>query len=318
MNVLARRGEQQQRTVELVLVAHPRDRRHLLDERWLPSSLSMPAVISLGNQPGHSAFTRMPLRAHCSGQLAGEVDHGALRRAVVRLLDRRRADVTEHRGDVDDAARRRSRSSTARTSLRQVPDRGDVQLHHLRGSVSRSSSSTDTLWPMPALLTSTSTATEPLDRRRARRARGRRRPTGRRRPRRRRELVDQRREPVGPAGDHHDGRPDGVQHAGEPVAEARRGAGDDRDPTVEAEQCRAVGASLWTWREPASVPIRGQMSRFREKNVEEGTVGAELRQRGMGRTMGMHETTGYHDQSHESATGTAALGPPTTALTGLD
>ncbi len=32
---------------------------------WLPSSVSIPAVISLGNHPGHSAFTRMPLRAHC-------------------------------------------------------------------------------------------------------------------------------------------------------------------------------------------------------------------------------------------------------------
>jgi amidase len=35
-------------------------------KRWLPSSVSMPAVISDGNQPGQSAFTRMPLRAHCS------------------------------------------------------------------------------------------------------------------------------------------------------------------------------------------------------------------------------------------------------------
>ena len=32
----------------------------------LPSSLSMPAVISEGNQPGHSALTVIPLRAHCS------------------------------------------------------------------------------------------------------------------------------------------------------------------------------------------------------------------------------------------------------------
>ena len=34
--------------------------------RWLPSSVSIPAVISDGNHPGHSAFTRTPLRAHCS------------------------------------------------------------------------------------------------------------------------------------------------------------------------------------------------------------------------------------------------------------
>ena len=31
-----------------------------------PSSPSMPAVISDGNHPGHSALTRTPLRANCS------------------------------------------------------------------------------------------------------------------------------------------------------------------------------------------------------------------------------------------------------------
>ena len=35
-------------------------------KRWLPSSISIPAVISLGNHPGHSALTRTPFRAHCS------------------------------------------------------------------------------------------------------------------------------------------------------------------------------------------------------------------------------------------------------------
>ncbi len=34
-------------------------------KRSLASSSFIAAVISLGNQPGHSEFTRMPRRAHC-------------------------------------------------------------------------------------------------------------------------------------------------------------------------------------------------------------------------------------------------------------
>ena len=34
--------------------------------RCAPSSVSIPAVISDGNHPGHRALTRTPLRANCS------------------------------------------------------------------------------------------------------------------------------------------------------------------------------------------------------------------------------------------------------------
>ena len=54
------------------------------------------------------------------------------------------------------------------------------------------------------------------------------------------EVGGERLEPVGPPGGDHDAGPDGVEHPGEAVAEARRGPGDDGDLAVEAEQGERV------------------------------------------------------------------------------
>ena len=50
------------------------------------------------------------------------------------------------------------------------------------------------------------------------------------------EVGGQRGQAVGPARGEHNGGPDGVEHAGEPLAEPGGGAGDDGDAAVEAEQ----------------------------------------------------------------------------------
>ena len=101
--------------------------------------------------------------------------------------------------------------------------------------VSTSSSSTATAWPMPALLTRTSTVpkrstTSATSRSRSSaelRSRGDREGAG--------QLADERGQPVLAAGGHDDGRAGGVEHAGEPLAEPARGAGDQGDLAVEAE-----------------------------------------------------------------------------------
>ena len=104
--------------------------------RWLASSVSMPSVISDGNQPGQSALTAHALARPLQRQLAGEVHDGTLARAVVRLLDRCGTDVSEHRRHVDD------RTGTGgdhrrRAELGQVPQRGDVHLHRRAESLQR-------------------------------------------------------------------------------------------------------------------------------------------------------------------------------------
>ena len=104
---------------------------------WMaPSSVSIPAVISLGNQPGASAFTRTPLRAHWQAISRDRLIDGALARAVVRLLHRCRGDDAEHRRDVDDAAATLRDHHLAR-ELRQVPDRGQVDLDRVPEDVER-------------------------------------------------------------------------------------------------------------------------------------------------------------------------------------
>ncbi len=103
-------------------------------KRWLPSSVSIPAVISLGNQPGHSAFHPHALASPLERQLLGQRDHGALAGHVVGLLDRGRADEAEHRRDVDDAAGSLRHHRDA-DLLAQVPDGRDVDLHGLAEGV---------------------------------------------------------------------------------------------------------------------------------------------------------------------------------------
>jgi hypothetical protein len=55
-----------------------------------------------------------------------------------------------------------------------------------------------------------------------------------------RQVLDQGLEPILAAGRHHDRGAGGVQDAGEPVAQPARGAGDDGDAPVEAEQGERV------------------------------------------------------------------------------
>ena len=70
-------------------------------KRWLPSSLSIPAVISLGEPAGAQRVDVHALASPLESQLFfRQRHHGSLAGHVVGLLDRRRADEAEHGRDV--------------------------------------------------------------------------------------------------------------------------------------------------------------------------------------------------------------------------
>ena len=120
-------------------VAHPGDRRVRGDEP-LAALVGVHAVGHLRREPaGAERVDPHALARPLQRQFPGEVDDGTLARAVVRLLDRRGADVAEHRRDVDDRPAAAG-DHRRRAQLRQVPQRGDVDLHRRAESSSVSSS----------------------------------------------------------------------------------------------------------------------------------------------------------------------------------
>ena len=130
MNAAGVRGEEEQRAVELMGIAHPGDRRVLLDVA-LAALVGVHAGGHLGGEPaGAQGVDAHALAGPLEGQLLGELHDGALGRHVVRLLDRRGADVAEDRRDVHDAAGALGHHHLA-AQLRQVPDGRDVHLHRL-------------------------------------------------------------------------------------------------------------------------------------------------------------------------------------------
>ena len=198
------------------------------------SSAKRSSVISLGNQPGASALTRMSLRDHWLAssrvRLSSPPFEAEYDASGTRPIPRERVD----RDDVHDAARDRVLDHGARRVLGDRERCDEVQLHGGPEVVDRLVERAHRLAAAGVVHHDVDAAggvDDPRDQLGARAGVGDVAVDDDRIGEPGRERV----EPVAPTGGDGDARADRVEHGGEAGAESGAGAGDERDLAVESE-----------------------------------------------------------------------------------